>query len=97
LKHFGYDPLRPELLTYPALRAAAHISSREVPSISERKHASWFNGRKPLLMEAIAVYYKAQLEFNRKCANQASLSLNLKETSKTNCCCCEEILNDRPS
>jgi hypothetical protein len=55
LKHFGYDPLRPELLTYPALRAAAHISSREVPSISERKHASWFDGRKPLLMEAIAV------------------------------------------
>ena len=67
LKHLGNDPLRPELLTYPALRNAVHVSSKEVLSVTERKHAGWFNERQQLLMEAIADRNQAQLLFNRKC------------------------------
>ena len=44
-----------------------HVSSKEVLSVTERKHAGWFNERQQLLMEAIAVRNQAQLVFNRKC------------------------------
>jgi hypothetical protein len=67
LKHLWNYLLRPELLTYPVLRNAVHVSSKEVLSVTERKHSGWFNERQQLLMEAIAVSNQAQLVFNRKC------------------------------
>jgi hypothetical protein len=67
LKHLRNDPLRPELLTYSALRNAVHVSSKEVLSVTKRKHAGWFNERQQLLMEAIVVRNQAQLVFNSKC------------------------------
>jgi len=67
LKHLGNDPLRPELLTYPALRDALHASSKEVLSVSERKRPGWFNASQQVRMEAITARNQAQLEFNRKC------------------------------
>jgi hypothetical protein len=67
LKHLWNDLLRPERLTYPALRNAVHVSSKEVLSVIKRKHVGWFNERQQLLMEAIAVSNQAQLVFYHKC------------------------------
>jgi hypothetical protein len=56
----------PDVSDDPALRNAVHVSSKEVLSVTEGKHAGWFNERQQLLMEAIAVRNQAQLVFKCK-------------------------------